>query len=105
MLEGGPLRLKPVPANWGNRRLGVRYRSAYAFGRTEPKDQQQLRQRGASSTSQSFLSACSIESAPITDTPSQSGYVPTLLVHYNPVSRLTVSPVTLASIPRISYAT
>ena len=23
MLEGGPLRLKPVPPNWGNRRLGI----------------------------------------------------------------------------------
>ena len=25
MLEGGPLRLKPVPPNWGNRRLDRRY--------------------------------------------------------------------------------
>ena len=30
MLEGGPLRLKPVPPNWGNRRLDRRIRLTWA---------------------------------------------------------------------------
>jgi hypothetical protein len=33
MLEGGPLRLKPVPANWGNRRLDRRIRLTWALQR------------------------------------------------------------------------
>ena len=33
MLEGGPLRLKPVPANWGNRRLDRRIRLTWALRR------------------------------------------------------------------------
>jgi hypothetical protein len=31
MLEGGPLRLKPVPPNWGNRRLDRRIRLTWAL--------------------------------------------------------------------------
>jgi hypothetical protein len=31
MLEGGPLRLKPVPPNWGNRRLDRRNRLTWAM--------------------------------------------------------------------------
>jgi hypothetical protein len=31
MLEGGPLRLKPVPQNWGNRRLDRRIRLTWAL--------------------------------------------------------------------------
>jgi hypothetical protein len=31
MLEGGPLRLKPVPASWGNRRLDRRIRLTWAL--------------------------------------------------------------------------
>jgi hypothetical protein len=34
MLEGGPLRLKPVPANWGNRRLDGRIRLTWALLRS-----------------------------------------------------------------------
>src|SRR6516165_2440408 len=33
MLEGGPLRLKPVPANWGNRRVDRRIRLTWALQR------------------------------------------------------------------------
>jgi hypothetical protein len=33
MLEGGPLRLKPVPPNWGNRRLDRRIRLTWALQR------------------------------------------------------------------------
>jgi hypothetical protein len=33
MLEGGPLRLNPVPANWGNRRLDRRIRLTWALQR------------------------------------------------------------------------
>src|SRR6516164_8645179 len=33
MLEGGPLRLKPVPANWGNRRIDRRIRLTWALQR------------------------------------------------------------------------
>jgi hypothetical protein len=33
VLEGGPLRLKPVPANWGNRRLDRRIRLTWALRR------------------------------------------------------------------------
>jgi hypothetical protein len=33
MLDGGPLRLKPVPPNWGNRRLDRRIRLAWALQR------------------------------------------------------------------------
>src|SRR6516164_1419107 len=33
MLESGPLRLKPVPANWGNRRLDRRIRLTWALQR------------------------------------------------------------------------
>jgi hypothetical protein len=33
MLEGDPLRLKPVPPNWGDRRLDRRYRLTWAFQR------------------------------------------------------------------------
>jgi hypothetical protein len=33
MLEGGPLRVKPVPANWGNRRLDRRIRLTWALHR------------------------------------------------------------------------
>jgi hypothetical protein len=33
MLEGGPLRLKPVPANWGNRRLDRVARLTWALQR------------------------------------------------------------------------
>jgi hypothetical protein len=33
MLEGGPLRLKPVPASWGNRRLDRRIRLTWALQR------------------------------------------------------------------------
>ena len=33
MLEGGPLRLKPVPPNWGNRRLDRRIRLTWALRR------------------------------------------------------------------------
>jgi hypothetical protein len=33
MLEGGPLRLKPVPAKWGNRRLDRRIRLTWALQR------------------------------------------------------------------------
>jgi hypothetical protein len=33
MLEGGPLRLKPVPPNWGNRRLDRRNRLTWALQR------------------------------------------------------------------------
>jgi hypothetical protein len=31
MLEGGPMRLKPVPPNWGNRRLDRRDRLTWAL--------------------------------------------------------------------------
>jgi hypothetical protein len=31
MLEGGPMRVKPVPPNWGNRRLDRRNRLTWAF--------------------------------------------------------------------------
>ena len=31
MLEGGPMRLKPVPPNWGNRRLDRRNRLTWAL--------------------------------------------------------------------------
>ena len=33
MLEGGPMRLKPVPPNWGNRRLDRRNRLTWALQR------------------------------------------------------------------------
>ena len=33
MLEGGPLHLKPAPANWGNRRLDRRIRLTWVFHR------------------------------------------------------------------------
>jgi hypothetical protein len=33
MLEGGPLRLKPMPPNWGNRRLDRRIRLTWALRR------------------------------------------------------------------------
>jgi hypothetical protein len=33
MLEGGPLRVKPVPANWGNRRLDRRIRLTWSLQR------------------------------------------------------------------------
>ena len=33
MLEGGPMRFKPVPPNWGNRRLDRRYRLTAALQR------------------------------------------------------------------------
>jgi hypothetical protein len=33
MLEGGPMRLKPVPPNWGNRRLDRRIRLTWALQR------------------------------------------------------------------------
>jgi hypothetical protein len=33
MLEGGPMRLKPVPGNWGNRRLDRRNRLTWALQR------------------------------------------------------------------------
>src|SRR6516165_5038584 len=34
MLEGGPLRVKPVPPNWGNRRLDRRIRLTWALQRS-----------------------------------------------------------------------
>jgi hypothetical protein len=33
MLEGGPMRVKPVPPNWGNRRLDRRHRLTWALQR------------------------------------------------------------------------